>query len=258
MNATSKNTSSSPAQGHGRRRSDQHLSGTSLLRRYRPVHATEQVHRNQSRKIHITDEQESVSNVRFDRPFHLVSRAPRDLYSIYAARQPLAPGRRPTHDFPVGHTTRGFRDGNERPEFAYNGMFFDSGYFPLIGYDQGFEIDDPRRRREEKLAGAGRDGRRAESRPACRTNLFTTDSDWITYHTVVSTSDDQMAHRAGISAERLAAERSPLLRVQHGERPTYSTSCLSSREVMQSERKLTRPGRKHRGLSRAGAHLRCR
>ena len=53
--------------------------------------------------------------------------------------------------FHVGHTTHGFKDGNEPPEFAYNGTFFDSDYFPHIGYNQNIELDDPRRRREEKL-----------------------------------------------------------------------------------------------------------
>ncbi len=53
--------------------------------------------------------------------------------------------------FNVGYTSRGFKDGNERPELAYSGTFFDSDYFPTIGYDNGVEIDDPRRRREEHL-----------------------------------------------------------------------------------------------------------
>ena len=94
---------------------------------------------------------ESVSEVKFDRPFHLVSREPRDLYSIYQLETPLAPGDKLNLTFKVGYQTRGFRDGNERPELAYNGMFFDSSYFPFIGYASNAELDDPRRRREEKL-----------------------------------------------------------------------------------------------------------
>jgi hypothetical protein len=125
-----------------------------------------------------------------------VSRAPRDLYSIYALEQPLNPGEVVTLTFSVGHTTRGFRDGNELPEFAYNGTFFDSGYFPQIGYDQGFELDDPRRRREEKLGPLEEMAPRGEPIHS-RINLFTTYSDWITYHTVVSTSGDQVAIAPG-------------------------------------------------------------
>ena len=39
-------------------------------------------------QIHLTDQRQSVSNVQFDRPFHLVSSAPRNIYSIYALDQP--------------------------------------------------------------------------------------------------------------------------------------------------------------------------
>jgi ABC-2 type transport system permease protein len=147
-------------------------------------------------QIHLTDEHESVSNVRFDRPFRLVSRAPRDLYSIYAFDQPLNPGEVVTLTFSVGHLTRGFRDGNELPEFAYNGTFFDASYFPLVGYDQNFELDDPRRRREQKLGALEEMVPRGEPLHS-RINLFTTNADWITYHTVVSTSDEQIAVAPG-------------------------------------------------------------
>lgn len=147
-------------------------------------------------QVHITDEQHSTSKVSFDRPFHVVSRAPRDLYSIYALERPLAPGETLTMTFAVAHTTRGFRDGNEAPELAYNGTFFDSGFFPQIGYVSGYEIDDPRRRREEGL------GRLVEMAPRgdsaySRINLFSASADWITFHTVVSTSHDQMAIAPG-------------------------------------------------------------
>jgi ABC-type transport system involved in multi-copper enzyme maturation permease subunit len=147
-------------------------------------------------EIHITDDQESVSNVRFDRPFHLVSRAPRDLYSIYALDRPLAPGEVLMLTFSVGHTTRGFRDGHELAEFAYNGTFFDSGYFPYVGYNQRLEIDDPRRRREEHLGLLEEMVPRGEPVHS-RLNLFSSNSDWITYHTVVSTSGEQMAIAPG-------------------------------------------------------------
>jgi ABC-2 type transport system permease protein len=147
-------------------------------------------------QVHITDTQQSVSQVQFSRPFHLVSSAPRDLYSIYEFEQPLAPGDVVTLSFSVGHRTRGFRDGNEPAEFAYNGTFFDAGYFPLIGYNQNVELDDPRRRREEKLPLLEEMAARGEPVHS-RINLFTANSDWITYHTVVSTSGDQTAIAPG-------------------------------------------------------------
>ena len=147
-------------------------------------------------EIHLTDEQQSVDSVRFDRPFHLVRRAPNDLYAIYALERPLSPGEVVTLSFSVSHTTKGFRDGHEPPEFAYNGTFFDAGYFPQLGYDAGFELDDPRRRREEHLGPLVEMAARGDS-VHDRINLFTPHADWITYHTVVSTSGDQIAIAPG-------------------------------------------------------------
>ena len=147
-------------------------------------------------QVHITDQFQSTANVRFDRPFHLVSRAPRDLYSIYALDQPLEPGDVLTLTFSVSHTTRGFSDGNEPAQFAYNGTFFDSDFFPYVGYNRQVELDDPRRRREQKLGALQEMAPRGEPVHS-RRNLFNPNCDWITYHTVVSTSGDQIAIAPG-------------------------------------------------------------
>jgi len=147
-------------------------------------------------EIHLTDQFESVAQVHFDRPFHLVSASPRNLYSVYAFDRPLDIGEVVTLTFAVSHISKGFRDGNERAEFAYNGSFFGQEFFPTVGYDPQIEIDDPRRRREEHLGALEQMPERGDPRHS-RINLFTANSDWITYHTVVSTSDDQMAIAPG-------------------------------------------------------------
>jgi ABC-2 type transport system permease protein len=147
-------------------------------------------------QIHITDQMHSVTNVRFDRPFHLVSSGRRDIYSIYALDQPLAPGKDLQMGFNVGYRSRGFRDGNEKPELAYNGTFFDSSYFPGIGYDRNVELDDPRRRGEEHLGPLEELAPRGDSAESLY-NIFMKQSDWITYHAIVSTSSDQVAIAPG-------------------------------------------------------------
>ena len=147
-------------------------------------------------EIHLTDQHESVSNVSFDRGFRKVSCAARNSYCIYALDQPLEPGAVVKMTFNVGHQSRGFRDGNELPEFAYNGTFFDSDYFPYIGYNRGVELDDPRRRREEKLGPLEEMASRGDAKQSLY-NLFVQDSDWIHFHTVVSTSADQTAIAPG-------------------------------------------------------------
>jgi ABC-2 type transport system permease protein len=147
-------------------------------------------------QIHIVNTQQSVSNVQFDRPFHVVSSSPRAMYTIYALDQPLAPGDKLNFNFNVGYMSRGFRDGNERPELAYSGTFFDSSYFPTIGYTSDNELTDPRRRRDEHLGPVSDLPHRGDP-VGSRTNLFTKDGDWISYRTVVSTPDDQIALAPG-------------------------------------------------------------
>ena len=147
-------------------------------------------------QIHITDIKQSVTNLQFDRPVHLVSSAPRNIYSIYAFEQPLAPGETVMLTCNVGHQTHGFRDSNELPEFASNGTFFDSDYMPFVGYRNDEELDDPRRRREEHLPPLEEMAHRGE--PIHSVNqIFPKDADWVTYHTVVSTVPDQMAIAPG-------------------------------------------------------------
>jgi len=147
-------------------------------------------------QIHITDQMESVPRVSFDRPYHRVSSSPRNLYSIYTLDQPLAPGDSLRMSFDVGYRSHGFRDGNERAELAYNGTFFDSGYFPHIGYQQFIELDDPRRRREEHLGPLEEMAPRGDPVQS-EYNVFYKDSDWVTFHTIVSTSADQIAIAPG-------------------------------------------------------------
>jgi hypothetical protein len=99
-------------------------------------------------------------------------------------------------DFRVSHESRGFKDGNELPELAYNGTFFDRDFFPFIGYNQGNEIDDLVRRREEKLGELEEMAPRGDPYYS-NVNLFTSDSEWVTFHAVVSTSPDQTAVAPG-------------------------------------------------------------
>jgi ABC-2 type transport system permease protein len=117
------------------------------------------------------------------------------LYTIYALEQPLAPGEKLNMNFNVGYATHGFTDGNERPEFAYSGTFFDAGYFPYIGYSTDFELTTPPPPR--RASRPGQTCPTAATPTTAVTNLFSPQSDWITYHTVVSTSDDQIALAPG-------------------------------------------------------------
>jgi hypothetical protein len=147
-------------------------------------------------EIHLTDLMESISEVRFDRPFRRVSQSARNEYSVYALEKPLNPNEVLRLAFKTSHTARGYKDGNERPEMALNGTFFDNSYFPTIGYSPAAELEDPRRRTEEHLPPLQEMPLRGDAYGS-KINLFTKDSDWITYHTIVSTSEGQVAVAPG-------------------------------------------------------------
>jgi len=147
-------------------------------------------------EVHISDSRESIDEVRFDRPAHVKLSDKHHFYTIFTLDQPLLPGATMRMDFRASYTARGFKDGHERPEFAFNGTFFDRDYFPSVGYNQGLELDDPVRRREEKLGPLEEMAPRGDPYYS-NINLFTTDSGWVTFHAVVSTSPDQIAVAPG-------------------------------------------------------------
>lgn len=147
-------------------------------------------------EVHISDPRESVAEVKFDRGFHQTLDDKEHFYSIYKLDQPLSPGGTMKMDFRVGYTSRGFKDGRERAELAYNGTFFDRDYFPFIGYSAGNEIDDPVARRDEKLPPLEEMAPRGDTYYS-NINLFVADSEWVKFHAVVSTSPDQIAVAPG-------------------------------------------------------------
>lgn len=147
-------------------------------------------------EIHLTESRESIDEVKFDRAFKNKLSDKEHFYEIYTLDAPLQPGETLRMDFRASHNTKGFKDGGEPAELAYNGTFFDRDYFPVLGYSRGQEIDDPVRRREEKLGAYEEMAPRGDSYYS-NVNLFTPDSEWVTFRCVVSTSPDQIAIAPG-------------------------------------------------------------
>ena len=147
-------------------------------------------------EIHITEARDSIDEVRFDRAFHNKLSDRKYFYEIYTLEQPLQPGETLLMDFRASRQTKGFKDGGEQPELAYNGTFFDRDYFPQLGYSQQLELDEPVRRREEKLGELEEMAPRGDPYYS-NVNLFTPDSEWITFRCIVSTSGDQIAIAPG-------------------------------------------------------------
>jgi hypothetical protein len=146
--------------------------------------------------IHITNDPEISTEVSFENPATITLDDKNHYYRIYHLSQPLAPGAQTSMKFHVSHNSRGFRNNGELAQLAYNGTFFDMGYFPYLGYSRNNEINNPVRRREEHLPPLEEMADRGD--PYYKNvNLFSEESDWINYHAIVSTSADQIALSPG-------------------------------------------------------------
>jgi ABC-2 type transport system permease protein len=146
--------------------------------------------------IYVTNGRRSVREITFDRPATTTLSDKKNGFWIYHLASPLKPGDAIQIHFQCGYDNPGFRNNNEQAEFAFNGTFFDRDYFPSLGYDTGRELNNPVRRREEGLGPLEELPDRGDPY-GMNTDLFGPDSDFVTYHAVVSTSPNQMAISPG-------------------------------------------------------------
>ena len=147
-------------------------------------------------QLHILDGGESLRKLTLDRPAAKTMEDRELRYAIYQFAAPLQPKETLRLDFEVGYENPGFRDGGEKAEFAHNGTFFDSTYFPSIGYNRNFELGDDDERRDEGLAPQA-DLPRPDAPGVRMQNLFSQDADWIHFKATVGTSPDQIAIAPG-------------------------------------------------------------
>ncbi len=146
--------------------------------------------------IYVTNGQRSIKAVTFDRPATVTLSDNKLGFWIYHLATPLAPGDALQIRFECAYNNPGFRNNGEQAEFAYSGTFFDIGYFPALGYDPGRELDNPVRRKEAGLGAQEELPDRGDAY-GMNTNLFSPAADFITYHTIVSTSPSQIAISPG-------------------------------------------------------------
>ncbi len=118
-------------------------------------------------------------------------------YAIYDLAAPLAPGAATEVAFDLSVVNPGFVNNGAMNTVAANGTFFNNReFFPLFGYLDERELTDRNLRREHDLPPVHRMAAR-EDQAARRNNYLTSDSDWITFRTTVSTSADQVAIAPG-------------------------------------------------------------
>ncbi len=146
--------------------------------------------------IYVTNGRRSLKAVTFDRPVTTTLADTKHGFWIYHLSTPLNPKESLQIHFQCAYENPGFRNANEQAEFAFNGTFFDRDYFPSLGYDRGRELDNPVRRREESLGPLEELPDRGDEY-GMTTDLFGPDSDFVTYHSVVSTTPSQIAISPG-------------------------------------------------------------
>jgi hypothetical protein len=109
--------------------------------------------------------------------------------------KPMAPGEKRALTFELNYAHPGFVDGAPDNHFAENGTFFDSDYFPRLGYVSENELSADETR---KKYGLQPKRPRDLDDPAGRTmNYISHDADFIEIDSTVSTSADQTAITSG-------------------------------------------------------------
>ncbi len=118
-------------------------------------------------------------------------------YRIYDLDAPLAPGDSMELAFDVAIENPGFVNHGSNTSVVRNGTFFHNvAYFPRIGYSRRAELNDPNERRRLELVPIQRMPS-IDDAAARENHYLTSESDWIDFETVVSTSADQIALAPG-------------------------------------------------------------
>lgn len=148
-------------------------------------------------KLHVNGDMTSLDTFVVNIPGAKLESADKEHgYWIYALQTPMQPGAKMDITFRTGYTARGFVNGNSNVEVVENGTFFNSGWFPHFGYQEGIELQDRNKRRKYGLKPIER-MRPPTDMKARMNNQIARDADWINLDTTVSTSAGQTALAPG-------------------------------------------------------------
>jgi len=118
-------------------------------------------------------------------------------YTIYRLDPPLAPGATSSIAFVSTLRLSGFVNNRSNTDVVANGTFINNqAYFPHIGYITGTELQDRPKRKKYGLAPIVRMAKITDQ-PARNDNALSSESDWLSLDTTVSTSADQIAIAPG-------------------------------------------------------------
>jgi ABC-type transport system involved in multi-copper enzyme maturation permease subunit len=118
-------------------------------------------------------------------------------YTAFALQEPLLPGAQLNLSFVTSIENPGFKTQENMSSVLYNGTFFNSmEATPVIGFTRTLMLTDRKTRREHGLEPVDRLPKLEDER-ARRNSYLRSDSDWISFETIVSTVADQIAIAPG-------------------------------------------------------------
>jgi len=133
-----------------------------------------------------------INDLSFSSPSKLVFNDEEIDYRIYQLNKPLLPGDSTMLSFDLEFITEGFPHSRWNNQIAYNGTFFNSQYFPQIGYNPNYEITSETLRKKHNLPEKSRVPS-IDDTLAIQRNFISHDADWINFEAIISTSQDQIA-----------------------------------------------------------------
>jgi ABC-2 type transport system permease protein len=118
-------------------------------------------------------------------------------FYIYQLNNPLLPGDSTILEFDVDYLTHGFENDGGSTSVIYNGTFINNDLMPQFGYNDGVELNDDDRRKDENLPKKLYRMNPITDTIALRNTYISQDADWINYEAIVSTVPDQIAISPG-------------------------------------------------------------
>ncbi|MEL6696298.1 MAG: M1 family aminopeptidase [Bacteroidota bacterium] len=123
-------------------------------------------------------------------------------FAMYQFEPALQPEDSIKVSFDGAYRTLGFKEsGSGNVQVVRNGTFFNTSYFPAIGYDVSFEMGSDDERRKRGLPEKER-SRPINDSIGLHNNLIGDDADNIRFEILMSTSDDQVALAPGYLQEQ--------------------------------------------------------
>ncbi|MEZ7506787.1 M1 family aminopeptidase [Flavobacterium sp. Arc2] len=134
------------------------------------------------------------TQITFSKRVELVSKDTVFNFNIYKLVKAIAPGDSIEMSFEVKNKANSLFKNNS--PVIYNGTFINNSSFPSIGYSENGELSDDDVRKKHGLKAKERMASPMDS-IARKNNYISSDADWVTFETTVSTSGDQTAIAPG-------------------------------------------------------------